>query len=103
MKRVEFSRKIRALSFAKCKGYCEACRAKLKPCEAEYDHITPLALGGDSSLDNCQVICKVCHKSKSADDVRRIRKADRQRDKNSGAIRPKGEIKSAGFAKKATT
>ena len=40
------------------------------------------------------MICKVCHAAKTAIDVGRIRKADRQRDKGTGAIRPKGRIPS---------
>lgn len=37
------------------------------------DHIVPIALGGEEfSLKNIQTLCGLCHKSKTADDVKRI-------------------------------
>lgn len=95
--RLEFSRKTRAIAFERCKGLCDGCGARLKVGEAEYDHVLPAALGGNASAENCQVLCKVCHRGKTTTDVQRIRKADRQRDRASGAIVAKQRIKSAGF------
>lgn len=97
MRRAEFSRKIRAAAISRANGKCERCEAALKPGEAEVDHILPCALGGKPELVNAQVLCSACHKDKTASDVRSIRKADRQRDKSTGAIRPKRQIKSRGF------
>lgn len=31
----------------------------------EVDHITPLHLGGDNSMENLQALCRVCHSTKS--------------------------------------
>jgi 5-methylcytosine-specific restriction protein A len=90
--RREFTRKTRAAAYLRCKGFCETCGARLKSGEAEYDHILPCALGGDITLDNCAVKCRVCHKTKTATDIGRIRKADRQGDKARGAVRPKGSF-----------
>lgn len=90
MPRREFSRKTRAQAFERAAGCCEGCGAKLKVGEAEYDHVLPCELGGDNGLENCEVICVPCHKEKTADDVKRIRKSDRQRDSLSGAKKPKG-------------
>lgn len=46
----------------------------------EYDHMLPLALGGADTLENMQALLADCHrKVKTPDDIRRIRKADRQR------------------------
>lgn len=89
MSRREFSRKVRAAAFLRANGCCESCGAKLKVGEGEVDHILPDALGGEPTLENAQVLCRVCHKPKTAEDVRRIRKADRQRDKLSGAYKPR--------------
>lgn len=97
MSRLEFSRKIKATIIARANGRCEACSAALKPGEGDVDHVLPDALGGKPTAANGRLICKPCHKVKTADDVRRIRKADRSRDKASGAIRPAGKIKSPGF------
>ena len=99
MPRAEFPRKVKAAAIARAAGHCERCKAVLKTGEAEVDHILPDQLGGEPVLANAQVLCRVCHAEKTTQDVRRIRKGDRQRDKNSGAIKPKGQIKSAGFAK----
>lgn len=88
MPRKEFSRKTRAQAFERCGGHCEGCGAKLKVGEAEYDHTLPDALGGDNSLENCTVFCSVCHKPKTKQDIQRIRKADRVRDKHTNAVKP---------------
>lgn len=97
MARVEFSRKIKAAIIARADGKCEACKAALKTGEGEVDHILPCELGGEATIANGRLLCRPCHKEKTASDVRRIRKSDRQRDRHSGAIKPKGTIKSAGF------
>lgn len=97
MPRREFPRKVKAAAIARAAGHCQGCRAVMKPGEAEVDHILEDALGGEPILANAQVLCRVCHVAKTAERVRAIRKADRARDKASGAIRPKQAIKSAGF------
>ncbi|TWG90367.1 Restriction endonuclease [Mesorhizobium sp. J18] len=103
MGRREFSRKVRQQAIERANGHCEKCKAALKPGEAEVDHILPDILGGEPILANAQVLCRVCHAEKTATDIRRTRKADRQRDKASGAVRPKQSIKSRGFAPTAKT
>ena len=97
MSRMEFNRKTKAAIIARAAGKCEACSAVLKPGEGEVDHILPCALGGEPTVANGRLICRVCHVEKTANDIRSIRKADRSRDKASGAIAPKQKIRSAGF------
>ncbi|TGV15785.1 HNH endonuclease [Mesorhizobium sp. M8A.F.Ca.ET.173.01.1.1] len=97
MARREFNRKVKQAAHARAAGKCERCSAVLKPREGEVDHILPDVLGGEPVLANARVLCRVCHAEKTADDIRRTRKADRQRDKASGAIRPAGKIQSAPF------
>jgi 5-methylcytosine-specific restriction enzyme A len=97
MARIEFPRKVKAAIIARANGKCEKCGAKLKTGEGEIDHILPCALGGEATIANGRLICRVCHAEKTASDIRTIRKADRQRDKRNGAVRPKGVIKSQGF------
>jgi 5-methylcytosine-specific restriction protein A len=92
--RLEFSRKVRAAIIARAKGVCEACTAVLKPGEGEVDHILPCALGGKPEAANGWFLCRVCHGEKTANDIRSVRKADRQRDKATGAVRPKASIPS---------
>lgn len=98
----EFSKKVRGLAFARCKGKCEKCNAILKVGEGEYDHVIPLALGGESTLDNCQVLCRPCHRdpgAKTAEDVKRIAKAKRVEALHHGITQPAGNIQSPGFVK----
>lgn len=89
MSRMEFNRKTRRLIIDRAAGKCEACEAILKAGEGEVDHILPDALGGKPEAANGRLICRVCHVAKTAVDIARIRKADRQRDKASGAVRSK--------------
>lgn len=103
MSRREFSRKIRQAALDRAKGHCEKCEAVLKPHEGEVDHILPDILGGEPVLANAQVLCRICHDEKTTDDIRRTRKADRQRDKASGAIRSKQSIPSRPKAPPRTT
>lgn len=93
-KRMEFSRKIKALIIVRANGKCEKCSAVLKTGEGEVDHILPCALGGEATVANGRLLCRVCHVEKTADDIRRVRKSDRQRDKASGAVRPKSALAS---------
>jgi len=97
MARLEFSRKVRAAIIARAAGKCEACSATLKTGEGEVDHILPCALGGKPEVSNGWLLCRPCHVEKSAVDIRRTRKADRARDKASGAVRPKQSIRGPGF------
>lgn len=97
----EFNKKVRGLAFARCKGKCEKCGANLKVGEGEYDHIIPLALTGESTLENCQVLCQPCHRApgaKTADDVKNIAKAKRREAKHIGVTKPVGKLHGAPFA-----
>jgi len=97
MTRRDFPRKIKAQAILRAGGCCEACSARLKVGEAEVDHILPDALGGEPVLSNAKVLCKVCHRGKTDEDIGRIRKADRQRDRHSGALAKPSSLRSAGF------
>lgn len=104
MTRREFSKKTRAEAFMRCGGLCEGCGARLKTGEGEYDHRIPDALGGEPTLDNCQVLCVPCHRgagAKTAQDVKAIAKVKRIQMKHSGAWpASKTPIKSRGFPKR---
>jgi 5-methylcytosine-specific restriction enzyme A len=66
--------------FLAAKGQCQACGWRLDPgIRWEIDHIVPLALGGDDTDANLQVLCKACHGGKTArQDKPRLAKALRQ-------------------------
>lgn len=101
MPRREFSRKTRRAIIDRANGHCELCRAVLKPGEGEVDHVLPDQMGGEPTAANGRLLCRPCHREKTATDIKRIRASDRQRDKASGAIRPKQTIPSRGFDHKA--
>lgn len=95
--RKEFSKDVKRQAWARCmhKGrhYCEHCDAELdySVVRPQYDHIIPDWMGGESTLDNCQVLCAPCHLLKtSRRDVPAIAKSKRIRDKLSGVHTRKG-------------
>jgi 5-methylcytosine-specific restriction endonuclease McrA len=58
--------------------YCEICKKKLDGLDGlEFDHILPIALGGEDTPENLRGVHKNCHLAKTADDMERIAKANR--------------------------
>ena len=98
MPRQEFTRKVRKHIIDRANGKCDVCELPFKPgARVEVDHILPCELGGTNDASNGRALCPSCHKAKTTEDIRRIRKADRQRDKASGASRKPTKMKSRGF------
>ena len=96
MKRIEFTAKVKVAAFERSSGHCDECTARV--IAPEYDHRVPLAMGGESTLENCEVLCRACHRLKtSTQDIPRIAKTKRMKAKHRGAKRPKGKIQSRGF------
>lgn len=88
MKRIEFTAKIKIEAFKLAKGMCQNCGCRLV--SAEYDHRVALALGGESTLENCEVLCKGCHRFKTHRvDVPEIARAKRREAKHRNATKPK--------------
>lgn len=99
MSRLEFTKQQRIAIWTRAAGHCEGCKAKLKTGEGEYDHVIPFALTRDTSVENGQLLCRVCHSGKThGADRPRISKAERQRAKHLG-IWPasKAKMQSRGF------
>lgn len=93
MSRREFDKRVRAQAAERAKGHCERCATKLMAGSYHYDHITPDGLGGEPTLENCQVLCLTCHKGKTvSEDNPRMQKADRIRKKHVYGIRPKSRF-----------
>ncbi len=104
MSRREFSRKVKAEIWKRANGHCENCQAVLKPGEGDCDHIQPEGLVTEEqrqeplTAEHGQWLCNLCHPKKTRNDVRMMRKADRQRDKASGAyLKTKRPIEGRGF------
>lgn len=81
----DFPRKVMVAAFERCGGKCEHCGAKLMPGRTVYDHIVPGHIGGEATLDNCQVLCRACDKPKTAGDLTMLAKVKRVRSKHIGA------------------
>lgn len=99
MTRRKFNTAIRLDLAARQKGLC-ACGCGIPIDDsAEADHITELALGGEDCVTNLQMLRPECHKAKTAERIRMIRKADRIKRKAEGKIKLKRKIASRGFNK----
>lgn len=103
--RHEFTSKTKAEAAHRAKGHCEECGRKLMTGDYHYDHVVPAGLGGESTLDNCQVLCRSCHSVKTAKaDVPNIARAKRRHRKHIG-IRKRSSFpcsKDSKFKKKIT-
>jgi hypothetical protein len=98
--REEFDSDVRRTAWDRANGRCEGiveglfgpvrCSAPIDLGEFHYDHIIPYWMCRDSSLDNCQVLCRECHKFKTKGDVKNIAKVKRIKDKRIKARKPKG-------------
>jgi 5-methylcytosine-specific restriction endonuclease McrA len=61
---------------------CVKCTRKIGGAlRAEFDHATPLILGGEHRESNLQLLCHECHRAKSAVDVKIKAKVARVRKK----------------------
>jgi 5-methylcytosine-specific restriction protein A len=102
MSRKEFPKavKVAAIKRATRDGviYCEECGGQAKA--PEIDHVNADALTGQPTLENARVLCRACHKLKTADDVAKISKAKRREAAHLGVKKaPQKKIETAGFEK----
>lgn len=81
--------------YARQYGRCAKCRELIVIWPYDIDHIIPLALGGSDDDNNCEALCKVCHRIKTADDRKAIAKAKRLAGETGTG--PKRAIQSRGF------
>jgi len=58
----EFTLKVKKQAYDLVSGCCELCGETLAFDNAEFHHKVPLYLGGDCSLENCMVLCYMCHR-----------------------------------------
>lgn len=92
--------RVRARVFDQHGGICHISKRKIMPGEAwECDHIIALINGGENRESNLAPALSQPHKEKTKQDVREKSIIARKRAKDIGIIKPKGNIKSAGFAK----
>ena len=60
-----FSDNQKREAYERQKGICPVCTEHYEIAEMEADHITPWHLGGKTSADNCQMLCKDDNRRKS--------------------------------------
>jgi 5-methylcytosine-specific restriction enzyme A len=89
MTRRSISTRERTALFLAAGGCCAHCRVKIQPGQRwDLDHVRPLELIGPDEPSNWQVLCAPCHRAKTADDVSRIRKAQRSEARHLGTKAP---------------
>jgi hypothetical protein len=62
----EFDRFEKVAIFRKSNGICQSCGKEVSWEEYEADHIFPYSRGGETKIENGQVLCKSCNASKGA-------------------------------------
>ena len=60
-----FSEQQKRSAYEKQQGICSSCHKHFDIKEMEADHITPWHAGGQTSTENCQMLCKECNRRKS--------------------------------------
>ena len=63
-KRRKYSDEERRIIYNKSGGRCELCGVRLLFEEMTVDHIIPLSMGGEDSMDNLQTACYACNQFK---------------------------------------
>ncbi len=90
--RREFHPKVMIAAWDRANGACEQCKTgkRLLPGDIFYDHRIPDALGGEPTLENCQVLCRSHHDAKThKQDVPTIAKSKRTRKRAAGIRKPR--------------
>lgn len=60
-----FDKKVKMAAYSKQNGICPVCKEHFKFEEMEGDHIKPWSKGGETTPDNCQMLCKPCNGKKT--------------------------------------
>ncbi|MCR5833166.1 MAG: HNH endonuclease [Selenomonadaceae bacterium] len=60
-----FSEQMKQSAYERQRGICAACKKHFELNEMEGDHIKPWSVGGKTSADNCQMLCRDCNRRKS--------------------------------------
>lgn len=91
MNRRPFPAKVMLAAFERAKDHCESCTARLVTGKFQYDHRIPDAMGGEPTLENCEVLCTSCHSGKTRlGDIPAIAKVKRIRAKHAGIKKATG-------------
>jgi 5-methylcytosine-specific restriction endonuclease McrA len=74
--RKAFPKSVKAAVLKRSGGSCEAygCTNTGR----DFDHIKAVAVGGESTLENCRLLCRSCNAAKGIEEAEAAAKADRQ-------------------------
>ncbi|WP_127524641.1 HNH endonuclease signature motif containing protein [Mesorhizobium sp. Z1-4] len=79
-------------------GHCQICTRKIMAGETKhFDHIVPLADGGEHRETNLQVACVACHKDKTSEEAAERSKVRGKAKSVYGFKAPKQKIPGRGF------
>ena len=56
--------------FNRCEGKCQMCEKWVPYKERQVDHIVPVYKGGTNEMSNLWLLCKDCHRAKTALDIK---------------------------------
>lgn len=101
--RREFPKQVKRDALKRAAGKCEneKCGA-LFGVKFQFDHDIADGLGGKPTLENCKVLCHVCHGEKTAKhDIPTIAKSKRISDKHNGIKADRPKLRGQGFRKPA--
>jgi hypothetical protein len=94
--RRNFKPQVMIQAWDRAGGHCDMCgpmSMKLVPGNIFYDHIIADNLGGEPTLENCQVLCRSHHDAKTyKSDVPLIAKGRRLRRREAGIRKPRRTI-----------
>lgn len=69
--RQEFPKSVKLARWDHAKGLCELCAIKIRPGHGpHYDHDLPDYFEGAPTFENCRVLCKTCHGTKTGEEDR---------------------------------
>lgn len=60
-----FTDKMKREAYERQNWICKMCKEKKKIEEMEADHITPRSQWGQTTAENCQMLCRDCNRRKS--------------------------------------
>lgn len=73
--RRKLSKQEREMIYNKFNGHCAYCGIKINLSDMQADHIKPLHLGGEDTIDNLFPACRSCNKYKHTYTIEKFRQA----------------------------
>lgn len=99
-KRKAFPKAVRDAAWDDADGRCQQCGITLHDrSEAQFDHVIPVAFGGESTLENCAALCVECNQAKGRAEAKMALRADKMGGR-SGQYARRMKAKASGKGRK---